>query len=144
MRDLLKKLGFEKGDGKWIDVLPTKTKQYNNRVHSSIKLSPIQASLKKNEGFVYKSLLDKRKKITPKYEIGDLVRTADLKRTFSKGDTTNWSYKLYKITEIFNDTIPSYKIDNLPERYNEALLKNTNLTMKENNSVMKKIGLDIV
>ena len=82
--------------------------------------------------------------ITPKYEIGDLVRTADLKKTFSKSDTTNWSYKLYKITEIINDTIPSYKIDNLPERYNESLLKKTKLTLKENNSVMKKLGLDIV
>ena len=28
----------------------------------------------------------------------------------------NWSYKLYEITEIINDTLPSYKIDNLPER----------------------------
>ena len=68
-------------------------------------------------------LLDKRKKITPKFQLNDLVRTADLKRTFSKGDTTNWSYKLYKDTEIINDTIPAYKIDNLPERYNESLLK---------------------
>ena len=41
----------------------------------------------------------------------------------------NWSYKLYKLTEIINDTIPSYRIDNLPERYNEALLKKTELTM---------------
>ena len=64
--------------------------------------------------------------------------------TFSEGDTTNWSYKLYKITEIFNDTIPSYKINNLLERYNESLLKKTKLTMKENNSVMKKLRLDIV
>ena len=72
--------------------------------------------MKKNEGYVYKTLLDKRKKIKPKYEIGDLVRTADLKKTFSKGDTTNWSYKLHRITEIINDTIPSYKIDNLVER----------------------------
>ena len=30
---------------------------------------------------------------------------------------------LFKITEIINDTIPSYRIDNLPERYNETLLK---------------------
>ena len=116
VRDLLKKIVFEQGDGKWIDILPTITKQYNNRIHSSIRLSPKDASSKKNEGFVYKNLLDKRKKVKPKYEIGDLVRTADLKKTFSKGDTTNWSYKLYKITEIINDTIPSYKIDNLTER----------------------------
>ena len=98
IRDLLKKIVFEQGDAKWIDILQSLTKQYNNRVHSSTKLSPKDASLKKNEGYVYKNLLDKRKKIKPKYEIGDLVRTADLKKTFSKGDTTNWSYKLYKIT----------------------------------------------
>ena len=141
IRDLLKRPVFEKGGGNWIDVLQTITKQYNNRIHSSTMLSPIQAILKKNEGSVYKNLLDKRKKIKPKYEIGDLVRTADLKKTFSKSDTTNWSYKLYKIKEIINDTIPSYKIDNLSERYNESLLKKTNLTMKENNSVMKKLNL---
>ena len=144
IRDLLKKVVFEKSDGNWIDVLPTITKQYNNRIHSSTKLSPKDASLKKNEGFVYKNLLDKRNKIKPKFQINDLVRIADLKKTFSKGATTNWSYKLYKITEIINDSIPSYKINNLPERYNESLLKKTNLTMKENNSVMKNIRLDIV
>ena len=144
IRDLLKKIVFENGDAKWIDILPTITKQYNNKVHSSTKLTPIQASLKKNEGCVYKNLLDKRKKVKPKFQINDLVRTADLKKTFSKGDTTNWSYKLYKITEIINDTIPSYKIDNLPERYNESLLKKTDLTLKENNTVMKKLKIDIV
>ena len=141
IRDLLKKIVFEQGDGNWIDILQTITKQYNNRIHSSTRLTPIQASLKKNEGYVYKNLLDKRKKVKPKYEIGDLVRTADLKKTFSKGDTTNWSYKMYKITEIINDTIPSYKIDNLKERYNESLLKKTELTLKQNKDVMKKLNL---
>ena len=141
IRDLLKKIVFEQGDGNWIDVLQTITKQYNNKTHSSTKLTPTQASLKKNEGYVYKNLLDKRKKIIPKFKINDLVRTADLKRTFSKGDTTNWSYKLYKITEIINDTIPSYKIDNLSERYNESLLKKTELSFKQKD-VMKALNLN--
>ena len=141
IRDLLKKIVFEQGDAKWNDVLPTLTKQYSNRVHSSTKLTPIQASLKKNEGYVYKSLLDKRKKIPPKFQINNLVRTADLKKTFSKGDKTNWSNKVYKITELIIDTIPSYRLYNLPERYNEALLKKTKLTMKENNSVMNKLNI---
>ena len=144
IRDLLKKIVFEQGDAKWIDILPTITKQYNNRIHSSTKLSPKDASLEKNEGYVYKNLLDKRKKVKAKYEVDDIVRTAVLKKTFSKGDTTNWSYKLYKVTEIVNDTISSYRLDNLPERYNEALLKKTELTIKENKDVMKKLGLDIV
>ena len=144
IRDLLKKIVFENGDAKWIDVLPTITKQYNNRIHSSTKLSPKDASLKKNEGYVYKNLIDKRKKVKPKFQINDLVRTADLRKTFSKGDTTNWSYKLYKITEIINETIPSYRLDNLKERYNESLLKKTELTMKENDNVMKKLKIDIL
>ena len=142
IRDLLKRPVFEEGDGNWIDVLPTITKQYNTKVHSSTKLSPIQASLKKNEGFVYKNLLDKRKKVKPKFQLNDLVRVADLKKTFSKGDTTNWSYKLYKITEIINDTIPSYRLDNLKERYNESLLKKTELTLKQNKDVMKRLNLN--
>ena len=141
IRGLIKRPVFEKGDANWIDVLPIITKQYNDRIHSSTKLTPIQASLKKNEGYVYKNLLDKRKKVKPKFQINDLVRTADLKKTFSKGDTTNWSYKLYKITEIINDTIPSYRIDNLKERYNESLLKKTELTLKENKDVMKKLNI---
>ena len=141
IRDLLKKIVFQHGDANWVDILPTITKQYNNRIHSSTKLSPKDASLKKNEGYVYRNLLDKRNKIKPKYKIGDLVRTADLKRFFSKSDTTNWSYKLYKITEIINYTIPTYHIDNLPERYNESLLKKTELTLKENYNVMKKLNL---
>ena len=132
---------FEQGDGKWVDILPKITKQYNNRIHSSTKLTPIQASLKKNEGYVYKNLLDKRNRIKPKFQLNELVRVADLKKTFSKGDATNWSYKLYKITELMIDTFPSYRLDNLPERYNEALLKKTELSMKENNSVMKKLNI---
>ena len=141
IRGLIKRPVFEKSDANWIGVLPIITKQYNDRIHSSTKLTPIQASLKKNEGYVYKNLLDKRKKVKPKFQINDLVRTADLKKTFSEGDTTNWSYKLYKITEIINDTIPSYRIDNLKERYNEFLLKKTELTLKENKDVMKKLNI---
>ena len=142
IRDLHKRPVFEKGDGKWIDILQVITKQNNNRIHSSTKLTPIQASLKENEGFVYKNLIDKSNKVKPKFQINDFVRTADLKKTFSEGDTTNWSYNLYKITEIINNTIPSYKIDNLSERYNESLPKKTELTMKENKDVMKALNLN--
>ena len=91
IRDLLKELVFEKGDSNCVDLLPIITKKYNNRVHTSTKLAPKQASLKKNEVYVYKILLDSRKKVKSKFQVTDLVRTADLKRKVSKGDTSNWS-----------------------------------------------------
>ena len=104
-------------------------------------MTPIEASLKENEGYVDNNLLDKRKKVKGKFQINDLVRTADLKKTFSKGDTTNWSYKLYRNTKVLNEIIPSYRLDKLPELYNESLLKKTELPMKENNSVIKKLSI---
>ena len=143
IRDLLKRPVFEKVESNWVDILPTITKQYKNRIHSSTKLTPIQASLKKNEGYVYKNLLDKRNKITPKFQINDLVRTADLTKTFSKGDTINWSYKLYKITQAINDTIPTYHIDNLEERYKESLLKKTKLTLKQKKRCYESLELKL-
>ena len=44
---LFKKPVFEKSDANWIDVLPTLTKKYNKRIYSSNKLTPLQASVKK-------------------------------------------------------------------------------------------------
>ena len=138
IRDLLKKPVFEKKYAIWIDVLPTITKQYTNRVNTSTELTPAQTSLKNNKGSVYKKILDKRKKIKPKFQVNDLVRIADLKMTFSKGHTTIWSYKIYENSEIINDAKPSYRIVNLIERFSEPFLKRTELTMKENDCVMEK------
>ena len=120
IRDLLRRPVFESEHGIRVDIRPTMVKQYNNKIHSSTKLTWIEGPLKRNEGFAYENLLDNRKK---KFKIHDFVRTANLKKTFSKGDTTNWLDKLYEIKENITDTIPSYRIDKLPERYNQALLK---------------------
>ena len=95
IRDLLKTVVFERIDANWIDVFPTFTRQYSNGIPSSNKLQPNEGSLKKNEGSAYNNSLDKGEKIKSKFEVNDLIRTADIKKTFSKSYTTNWSYELY-------------------------------------------------
>ena len=141
LRNLLKKPVFEKGNADWLSELPSVIKQYNNTIHNSIKMTPNQASKKSNEKIFYSNLQDKRKILNPKYKLGQLVRTADIKRVFSKGDSTNYSYKLYTITEIIHDTVPSYRIDYLPERYNENLLLPAKLSLEQNNQIMKQLNL---
>ena len=141
IRNLLKKPIFEKGKASWIDELPSVVQQYNNTIHHSIKMTPNQASKKSKERKVYSNLQDRRYKKIPKFKLGQLVRTADIKKVFSKGDSTNYSYNLYTITEVIHDTIPSYRIDYLPERYNENLLLPTKLSLEENNQVMKELNL---
>ena len=45
IRDLLKRPVFEKNDSNWIDELSLITKQYNNKIHFSIKLTHIKDKL---------------------------------------------------------------------------------------------------
>ena len=52
-------------------------------------MTPLQASKKSNEKLVYTNLKDNREVQKPKFNLGQLVRAADIKRVFSKGDSTN-------------------------------------------------------
>ena len=106
--NLLKKPNFLSGKADWLSEPPSVVKKNNNTIHHSIKMTPIQSSKKPNEKGVYNNLRDKREILNPKYKLGQLVRTADIKKVFSKSDSINWSNKLYTITEVIHDTIPSY------------------------------------
>ena len=138
---MLKKPTFLAGEANWLIELPYVIRHYKNTIHNSSKITPIQAGKKVNEKEVYQNLQDKRVKQKPKFKLGQLVRRVDIKRVFSKRDSTNYSYKFYKVTEVIHETIPSYRIDYLPERYNESLLLPTKITLVEHNKVMKELNL---
>ena len=77
-----------------IDILPDLVEVYNNTRHSSIKMTPVEASKKKNELTVWRNLYPDRLKnidINPKFSIGDKVRISKKKKTFEKGYTTRWT-----------------------------------------------------
>ena len=94
--------------------------------------------MKKNSFQIFKT---REKNLNPNYKLGQLVRTADIKKLFSKGVSTNYSYEVYTITKVIHDTIPSYRIDYLPKRYNHHLLLPTKLTLEQNNQIMKSLNL---
>ena len=102
----------------YIDVLPDLVEDYNNTVHSSTKLTPKEASKKKNELTVWRNLYPDRFKInnlTPKFSVGDEVRITKKKKVFEKGYTTRWKEEIFTIKEI-RDTNPiTYKIEDLKE-----------------------------
>ena len=141
LHNLLKKPVFLAGNADWISELPSVIKQYNNTILSSIKMTLLQASEKSNEKLVYFNLKDNGEVRKPKFKLGQLVRSSDIRRVFSKGDSTNHSYEVYAITEVIHDTIPSYRLNYMPERYNENLLLSTKLTLEQKNQVMKELNL---
>ena len=105
-------------------------------------LSDLLISIKKaKEKFIYSNLQDRRDKQAPKYKQGQLVRRADIKRNFIKGDSTKCSYKLHTLTEVINDTMPSYPFKYLPERCIQTLLLPTKLFLEQNNQKGKKLNL---
>ena len=64
------------GNTQYLDILPKILEQYNNTKHSSIKMTPVEASNKKNESAVYYNLYGDMKQLSskPKFKIGDKVR----------------------------------------------------------------------
>ena len=84
VRILLKKPVFLAGNANLVSELPSVINKYHNTIHHSNKKTPIESSKKLIEKVVYNNLKDDREKQQPKYKLGHLIRTTDIKRVFSK------------------------------------------------------------
>jgi transposase InsO family protein len=75
--------GLNMDKEKWIDALPTVLKKYNNRVHSTIGMTPAMARRDENRIEVYLNIRQKAqfKRNYEKLEVGDTVRTT-VKKTY--------------------------------------------------------------
>ena len=96
----------------WVDILQGLIKDYNNTVHRTIKMTPVQASETKNEDQVLENFTNSRKvKATkPKLKVGDWVRISRIKGTFEKGYIRNWSREIFKVKEVLETKPITYKI----------------------------------
>ena len=104
------------GNTMYLDMLPKLVNQYNNTKHSSIKMTPVEASNKKNEGTVYFNLYGdmETSKQKPKFKVGDKVRISKYKRNvFDKGYTPNWTEEIFTIDKIQYTNPITYKIKDL-------------------------------
>ena len=87
----------------YFDKLDNLVNEYNNTKHSSIKMTPAEASNKKNQAAVYFNLYGNLKPSAtkPKYKLGDKVRISKYKRAvFDKGYTPNWTEEIFTVDKI--------------------------------------------
>ena len=97
----------------YIDILQKLLNDYNTRTHSTIKMSPYEASLPENREEVLKVFKQKTENKKPKFNIGARVRIYRYKKTFEKGYKPNWTREIFVITKI-KKTIPiTYEIKDL-------------------------------
>ena len=84
----------------YFDALDGIVNKYNNAVHKSIKMKPVDVTsdsyAEYNEDFNEKCA---------KFKVGDHVRTSKYKNIFAKGCTTNWSEEIFVVSKIKN-TVP--------------------------------------
>ena len=87
---------------KCVDVLDLLVDQYNNAIHSLIKMTPKEASRKKNENKVWWNLYPELdgKTMTQKFSVRDSVRITKKKKTFDKGYTQRWTEGVLTISKI--------------------------------------------
>ena len=84
----------------YFDVLEDIVDKYNNTVHRTIKLKPIDITF--NSYVEYNK--DSNEK-DPKFEVGDHVRISKYKNIFAKGYTQNWSKEVFVVSRI-KDKVP--------------------------------------
>ena len=100
----------------YTDILQKIVREYNNAYHSTIKMKPKEASMKKNESITFLNSYYSKAPIKlkkPFFKIGDKVRISKHRGIFDKSYKGNWSEELFIIKEI-QPTIPiTYKIKDL-------------------------------
>ena len=129
----------------WINMLDRLLNEYNNKFHSTIKMTPTEASMDKNKIEVLENqtyLEPSNEK--PKFKVGDKVRISRIKGLFEKGYLPNWSEALYTVEKV-NQTNPyTYSVHDmngeevLGSFYTEELQKSTQEVFRIEKVIRKK------
>ena len=92
----------------YIDVLNDIVNKYNNTVHKTIKMKPIDVTADS-----YVEYNEDLKKKGPKFKVNNHVRISKFKNIFVKGYVPNWSEEIFVVNEIKNTVPQTYTINDL-------------------------------
>lgn len=95
------KLFSEQGSYRWLSNLPKLVSMYNNTVHRTIGVKPINVT-KYNERDVLYNIVKSRKKsvLKQKFKVNDRVRISKNQSEFSKGYWPRWSNEIFTIWKV--------------------------------------------
>ena len=131
------------GDDNWVNILNDAVITYNNNIHSTINMTPVDASNNPDKVKYTSSF----KNIKPKLKVGDYVRNVYKPNNFSKVSTSNWNREWFKVNEILKRQPPTYKIEDIngeiiEGKYYEQELLKCEFDFESNNKVIE--SLDII
>ena len=140
---------FINGDGNWVNILNDAVVTYNNNIHSTIKMTPVDASNNPDKvkyTFSFKNIKGKPDYAQPKLKVGDYVRNVDKRNIFSKGYTSNWNRELFKVNEVLKTHPPTYKIEDIngeiiEGKYYEQELLKSEFGFESNNKILESLNI---
>ena len=122
----------------YFDVLDDIVNKYNNTVHKTIKMKPIDVT-----SDTYAEYNEDSNKKDPKLKVGDHIRISKYKNIFAKGYNPNWSKEVFVVGKIKNTVPWTYVINDLNGEpiaggFYEKELQNTSLEKSRIEKVLKR------
>ena len=124
----------------YFDVLDDIVNKYNNTVHKTIKMKPIEVT-----DDSYAEYNEESNKRNAKFKVGDHVRISKYKHIFAKGYVPNWSEDIFVIKKVKN-TVPWTYVNNdlndegITGRFYENELQKTNQKKFRIEKIIKRKG----
>ena len=112
-KNMMYKKFTENNNTIFYNILDELVKNYNNKYHSTIKMTPIEGSKKVNENKIKNIYNFEKTKKPGKFKIGDKVRISLEKNIFEKGYETNWTQEIFEIYDIKYSNVPYYYLKDL-------------------------------
>ena len=112
-KNMMYKKFTENNNTIFYNILDELVNNYNNKYHSTIKMSPIEGSKKINEKKIKNIYNFEKTKKLGKFKIGDRVRISLEKNIFEKGYETNWTQEIFVIYDIKYSNVPYYYLKDL-------------------------------
>jgi len=106
IRQMIYKYIDSTGNEKWIDHISNINKNYNTRVHTTVKHKPIDILLKDEKN-------EQKVKELPKYPLGQYVRIYKNLGRFEKKTRHKFSKNVFKITKVLPH---SYQVQNIKNK----------------------------
>jgi len=99
----------------YINKLQQFINEYNNKYHSTIKMTPLQATdLNNFNSVLFNTHKNDRVNINKtKFNVGDRVRIYSYKTKFNKGSKPNWTKEIFIISDIEPTNPITYKVKDL-------------------------------
>ena len=135
---------FVNGDVNWEHILKDAVITYNNNIHSTNKMTPVDASNNPDKVKYY----DNSTKIKSKFKVGDYVRNADKRNIFTKGHISNWNREIFEVSEVLKTQPPTYKLEDMNGeiiggKYYEQDLIKFEFDFGSNNKVLDSLDVNL-